>query len=92
MNTSPQNETAAAPRKNLSVNVFGIGNAGASVMELMFLQGLWLHLLLLLKKVARQWLLRQLMPFIKMLLTSIWIAMRMHILLVLKQGRNIQTI
>ena len=40
MNTSPQNETAAAPRKNLSVKVFGIGNAGASVMELMIHAGL----------------------------------------------------
>ena len=27
MNTSPPNETAAAPRKNLAIKVFGLGNA-----------------------------------------------------------------
>jgi len=40
MNTSPPNETAAAPRKNLAIKVFGLGNAGASVLDLMIHAGL----------------------------------------------------
>jgi cell division protein FtsZ len=40
MNASPQTETPAAPQKSLSVKVFGVGNAGANVLELIIQGGM----------------------------------------------------
>lgn len=39
MNTIAHNETAVTPKKHLSVKVFSVGNAGASVMELLISGG-----------------------------------------------------
>jgi cell division protein FtsZ len=40
MNTSAQTEPSVTPKKSLSVKVFGIGNAGASILDLIIQGGL----------------------------------------------------
>ena len=40
MNTSAQTESPAAPKKNLSVKVFGVGNAGVGILDLIIQGGL----------------------------------------------------